>query len=1136
MVRYALPWDQRGSSRKICSTACSSSSTLGTFGIRHRRGFRNISSSKGNKLSLAHERLVKQKARPSKERPATFACCSNKTLAFRQQAIQGQIDRPRLLYLPKANFNGCTRPLRSVNLPVEHRVKLLLDMASSQQQPTPALMRPLNGFRVIACLAVTMVHGALVLAVAGSPWLWYDILDRNKWANIISGAAFMFAMTTFMILTGLLAASSIIVQLEESQQGNDKVVRHYYAKRILRVVPAYYVALAFKEFVKDWPAKLTVTSILYRAAVVIGLNIPARVPILAITDTASHHPDSVAANWRFLNWLHGAFMTRVTEFGLGILIYLIVSSPKACAALRTRPWVCTTVSALTSAFIMSACIADADARPRPTEVSPLSARLGVHVVVLGVLAPLSTAWLILYTLVRPGLPATWAAAILGSNKWDWFAARTYSVFLLHPFVYFGVFQAVPVTAWIGPLDHFSTYATVLGGFAAETLRTSGGKGDGLMQGATATFCSVAVFLLSLSCLNATQIPGLDSLQAPAPGRGIPLAPAIAPGRTVTAPIQNGQTSAQVSNATGMTVNPAPSGPILSVGTLTNNATASQARKNTTLASPDYAGGSYMFNKSDTSANPNAAAMAASPAAAAAIQAAAANGAGSWAVVGDSGAIAIHTIFTPDNRILLMMRPDPTTPDNQLTVGPGEIEIAAIYDLKTNTYVPFHIQEHPFCSGHVVLPDGNPLIVGGDNIDLDGDFLTNGLKAVREYNYSTTSISNPIELPTGRWYPTLVTLPNGLILIVGGSQVEAGGYSPGCTSNVAGSFSDPSYDNPTFTMYDPAAETLTKDVPLQILSDAWPINLYPYLGLLPHTGSVLTIAGKAIQALQYKPTGATVDSSYGTFPTLPVPVSYPQTASFTMLTLEPPYYTPEVLIVGGSSTDCANAGTPASAASILLNASVGSNHSFVAEVMPVGRVMPDAVLLPTGDVFVCNGGQLGIAGGLPGSGESSIGATTGSLYNTSASVGSRWSTLADSMIPRYYHSSAFLTPNGTVWVAGSEPTVEYRVQIFTPAYLLNGMPRPVIGSAPGGINLGRNFTIIYTGTAGIDRVVIDKFTAVTHSIHMDQRQVRLACTDLKAGASVSCTAPPDYTISPAGYYMLFIVYQGVPSEAKIITVN
>ena len=86
-------------------------------------------------------------------------------------------------------------------------------------------------------------------------------------------------------------------------------------------------------------------------------------------------------------------------------------------------------------------------------------------------------------------------------------------------------------------------------------------------------------------------------------------------------------------------------------------------------------------------------------------------------------------------------------------------------------MPVSLRSIHVYAGHVVLPDGNPLIVGGDNIDLDGDFLTNGLKAVREYNYSTTSISNPIELPTGRWYPTLVTLPNGLILIVGGSQVD-----------------------------------------------------------------------------------------------------------------------------------------------------------------------------------------------------------------------------------------------------------------------------------------------------------------------------------------------------------------------------
>lgn len=82
-------------------------------------------------------------------------------------------------------------------------------------------------------------------------------------------------------------------------------------------------------------------------------------------------------------------------------------------------------------------------------------------------------------------------------------------------------------------------------------------------------------------------------------------------------------------------------------------------------------------------------------------------------------------------------------------------------------------------------------------------------------------------------------------------------------------------------------------PWALLNLDYARHCYCLTGYIRCAGSVLTIAGKAIQALQYKPTGATVDISYGTFPTLPVPVSYPQTASFTMLTLEPPYYTPEV---------------------------------------------------------------------------------------------------------------------------------------------------------------------------------------------------------------------------------------------------
>lgn len=97
--------------------------------------------------------------------------------------------------------------------------------------------------------------------------------------------------------------------------------------------------------------------------------------------------------------------------------------------------------------------------------------------------------------------------------------------------------------------------------------------------------------------------------------------------------------------------------------LTTNATASQARKNTALASPDYSGVGYNFSLADVTANPNAVA-----AAGGALAAAAVNGAGSWNVVGQSGAIAIHAILTADNHALLMMRPDPTYPDNNLAVS------------------------------------------------------------------------------------------------------------------------------------------------------------------------------------------------------------------------------------------------------------------------------------------------------------------------------------------------------------------------------------------------------------------------------------------------------------------------------------
>ena len=83
--------------------------------------------------------------------------------------------------------------------------------------------------------------------------------------------------------------------------------------------------------------------------------------------------------------------------------------------------------------------------------------------------------------------------------------------------------------------------------------------------------------------------------------------------------------------------------------------------------------------------------------------------------------------------------------------------------------------------------------------------------------------------------------------------------------------------------------------LPILTRTWPVNLYPYLAVLPQTGSILVIAGAETDIYATTSSAlAGIDSRYPAIPNLPVPVSYPQTASFAMLTLEPAnQYTPEV---------------------------------------------------------------------------------------------------------------------------------------------------------------------------------------------------------------------------------------------------
>lgn len=190
---------------------------------------------------------------------------------------------------------------------------------------------------------------------------------------------------------------------------------------------------------------------------------------------------------------------------------------------------------------------------------------------------------------------------------------------------------------------------------------------------------------------------------------------------------------------------------------------------------------------------------------------------------------------------------------------------------------------------------------------------------------------------------------------------------------------------------------------------------------------------------------------------------------------------------------------------------------------------------------------GIAGGAgPSKANANGGTSVGEMYDPTKPVGQRWSQVADSMVWRLYHSEAFLTSNADVFVSGSETTNEHRVQIFTPDYLHTGKPRPVITAVNASaqtdnvsevdaqMGYAQNFAIGFSSVTNLDRIVLNRLVGSTHGVHADQRQVVLECSVTPGLAQ--CASPPNANIAPPGVYMLFVLNEGVPSQAKYVSLQ
>ncbi|CUA70806.1 hypothetical protein RSOLAG22IIIB_09144 [Rhizoctonia solani] len=225
-----------------------------------------------------------------------------------------------------------------------------------------------------------------------------------------------------------------------------------------------------------------------------------------------------------------------------------------------------------------------------------------------------------------------------------------------------------------------------------------------------------------------------------------------------------------------------------------------------------------------------------------------------------------------------------------------------------------------------------------------------------------------------------------------------------------------------------------------------------------------------------------------------------------------------------------------------------------------------ILLPTGEIFMVNGANLGVAG--YGNVSWAIGQSYADqpiykpiIYNPDAPAGSRWSRdgLGDSTVARMYHSGATILPDGSVFVSGSNPNAdyyvgknvkyptEYRVERFYPLYYSKRRPEPVgllsqltYGGDYFNVSLSSEDLGGSASNIAKAKVVVLRPGFSTHALNMGQRYIQLDSSytgnEDNSGVLHVSQLPPSAAIFPPGPALIFVVVDGVPSIGQTIMVG
>lgn len=197
-----------------------------------------------------------------------------------------------------------------------------------------------------------------------------------------------------------------------------------------------------------------------------------------------------------------------------------------------------------------------------------------------------------------------------------------------------------------------------------------------------------------------------------------------------------------------------------------------------------------------------------------------------------------------------------------------------------------------------------------------------------------------------------------------------------------------------------------------------------------------------------------------------------------------------------------------------------------------RVYSNAVVIPDGSILVVGG-------------QSEIRIPPLTPYRNMVDrfdpVAESWNTWATTNLvtplhptPRGYHSVALLLADGSLALMGGHKdgrapflstNPEDTIEVFKPPYFFNGS-RPVLNGAPNTLRYGQAFCITQPVSPSITRFCLIAPGSVTHHFSFGQRYVELMWSNGPVSnpgcAYRTVMAPPEPSMAPEGYYLLFAV--------------